>query len=231
VRAIALLSGGLDSVVATWAAAREGTIALALTFDYGQRARQAEARAAARVAAALGCPHRVLPLPWLGELGGSALTDPEAAVPEPDASDLDDLDAGLETARAVWVPNRNGVFVNVAAAFAEALDCDCIVCGFNLEEAATFADNSVRFMQAADAFLALSTLRHPTLLSPTASLDKAQIVALGVRLNAPLEAVWSCYHDAGRMCWRCESCLRLKRALEANGLWPGWPGPAADAGA
>jgi 7-cyano-7-deazaguanine synthase len=228
-RAVALLSGGLDSVVATWTASRDGTIALALTFDYGQRARVPEARAAARVAAALGCPHRVLPLPWLGELGGSALTDSAAAVPEPRAADLDDLEAGLETARAVWVPNRNGVFVNVAAAFAEALDCDCIVCGFNVEEAATFADNSVPFMHAADAFLALSTLRHPTLISPTANLDKAGIVALGMRLGAPLEAVWSCYHDAEGMCWRCESCLRLKRALEANGLWAGWPGtPVGD---
>lgn len=217
-RAIALLSGGLDSVVATWAAAREYEIALALTFDYGQRAAGAEARAAAAVAAELACPHRVLPLPWLGELGGSALTDPDAALPQPSPDALDDLAAGLDSARAVWVPNRNGVFVNVAAAFAEALDCDAIVCGFNVEEAATFADNSVAFMDLADAFWALSTLRHPRLISPTAPLNKAQIVALALEIGAPLQHVWSCYLDAPTMCGTCESCRRLSRALAANGL-------------
>lgn len=217
-RAIALLSGGLDSVVATWAAAREYEIALALTFNYGQRAAGAEARAAAAVAAKLGCPHRVLALPWLGELGGSALTDAALALPEPDPASLDDPSASLESARAVWVPNRNGVFVNVAAAYAEALDCDAVVCGFNVEEAATFADNSVAFMDLADAFWALSTLRHPRLISPTAPLDKVQIVALALEIGAPLEHVWSCYLDAPVMCGACESCRRLRRALAANGL-------------
>lgn len=223
-RAISLLSGGLDSVVATWAARDEHEIAAALTIDYGQRARRREIEAAAEVSARIGCRHFVVELPWLGELGGSALTDGQARVPEPTDGQLDDPEKAAQTAAAVWVPNRNGVFVNVAAAHAEALDCGAIVCGFNAEEAATFPDNSQAFMSAADRFFELSTMRHPTIISPTADLSKEEIVRLGRRLGAPLRHVWSCYFGGEEHCWRCESCRRLRRALQGAGVWDDWGG-------
>jgi 7-cyano-7-deazaguanine synthase len=112
------------------------------------------------------------------------------------------------------VPNRNGVFVNVAAAFAESLGARDVVTGFNLEEAATFPDNSTEFMKCASGALALSTANHVRLVSPTARLDKAGIVRLGVRTGAPLAHVWSCYEAGPRMCGSCESCARLVRALD-----------------
>lgn len=212
-RAVALLSGGLDSVVATWAARRTHEIALALTCDYGQRAAQREAQAAREVAGLLGCPHVLVDLRWLGALGGSALTDPTRAIPHPDADGLDDPQLAPATARSVWVPNRNGVLLNVAAAHAEAWGCQAIVVGFNAEEAATFPDNSRAFMTAADEFFALSTLTHPQVISPTASLTKREIVALGRELGAPLQHIWSCYLGDAEPCGRCESCRRLERAL------------------
>lgn len=218
-RAIALVSGGLDSIVAAWAARKERLVAAALTCDYGQRAREREVAAARAVAARLGCSHIVVELPWLGRLGHSALTDPDAPVPSVDAAHLDDPERAARAAAAVWVPNRNGVLVNVAAAYAEALDCGTVICGFNAEEAATFPDNSPAFVQAADRFLELSTRRRPRLMSPTAGLTKAQIVTLGKRTGAPLEHVWSCYHGGARQCGACESCRRLKRALRAAGMW------------
>jgi 7-cyano-7-deazaguanine synthase len=212
-RAIALLSGGLDSVVAAWAAQETHEIALALTCDYGQRAAQREVEAAARVAALMGCRHVVLDLRWLGALGGSALTDAAGPVPQLAPEGLDDATLTAQTARSVWVPNRNGVLINVAGAYADAQDCQAIVVGFNVEEAATFADNSQAFMAAADSFLALSTRSHPRVISPTAALDKRQIVALGRKLGAPLHCVWSCYLGGEEPCGQCESCRRLERAL------------------
>ncbi len=214
-QAVALLSGGLDSVVATAAAAgKSGGVALALTFDYGQRSAKREARAARAVARELGIEWKLVRLPWLAELVPTALRKGARALPRPAASDLDDVSRARETARAVWVPNRNGVFVNVAAAFAEALGARDVVAGFNREEARTFPDNSTDFMKRATRALELSTANRVRLVSPTARLDKAGIVRLGVRIGAPLAHVWSCYDAGARMCGSCESCARLVRALE-----------------
>jgi 7-cyano-7-deazaguanine synthase len=214
---ISLLSGGLDSVVATWAARAEHEVVTALTLDYGQRAAERETEAARRVAAKLGCRHILVELPWLEELGGSALTDQDANMPEPTAGGLDDPERAERSAAAVWVPNRNGVFLNVAAAYAEVLHCDAIICGFNAEEAATFPDNSPEFMETAERFFQFSTREGMTVLSPTVHLMKSEIVALGEGIGAPLEDVWSCYQGGETHCWRCESCQRLRRALNDSG--------------
>src|SRR6185295_12937838 len=121
--AVVLLSGGLDSTVALKAARDAGGGALALTFDYGQRAARREIEASRAIAGRLGVEHRTIEAPWLAEITRTALVDPSADVPLPSPADLDSPRA-RETARKVWVPNRNGVFVNVAAAFAESRGAD-----------------------------------------------------------------------------------------------------------
>lgn len=215
-RAVVLLSGGLDSLVAAALTRTEAELILALTSDYGQRAARREIAAAQQQAAWLGCPHRVIDLPWLGALGGSALTETDRWLPEPESADLEAPEAAAQRAQAVWVPNRNGVLVNVAAAFAERLGAEWVVCGFNAEEAATFPDNSRAFMQAADALWRCSTLGGVSLHAPTADLDKAEIVRRGRALGVPLESVWSCYLGEEKQCGRCESCRRLQRAMDAD---------------
>lgn len=213
-RAVALLSGGLDSLVAAALTRAEAEVVLAITCDYGQRAAAREIAAARQQCGWLGCAHEVVALPWLGALGGNALTDTAQPLPEPATAELDVAEVARETARAVWVPNRNGVLVNVAAAYAERQGAEWVVCGFNAEEAATFPDNSRAFMAAADVFWSYSTAHGARLHSPTADLDKAEIVRQGRALGAPLELVWSCYLGGEEQCGRCESCRRLQRALE-----------------
>jgi len=213
VRCISLLSGGLDSVVATAVAAREGSVELALTFDYGQRAAPAEAAAAAAVCRELSLAHRVIELPWLAEITTTALVSRDCALPEPVPDQLDDAETTRASAAAVWVPNRNGVFINIAAAFAEALSCEAIVCGFNAEEGQTFPDNTPAFAHAATEALAYSTLAKVRVWSPTQDLTKVEIVALGRRIGAPLTHVWSCYEPGPEPCGRCESCRRFQRAM------------------
>ncbi len=216
VRAVVLLSGGLDSLVAAALARGEAELVLALTCDYGQRAAVREVEAARRQAQWLGCAHEIIALPWLGALGGNALTDASQVLPEPAVEQLDAPEITAETARAVWVPNRNGVLVNVAAAYAERRGAEWVVCGFNAEEAATFPDNSRDFMQATDALWRYSTATGVQLYSPTADLDKPEIARRGRALGAPLELVWSCYLGGEEPCGRCESCRRLHRALQAR---------------
>ncbi|MHC4507323.1 MAG: 7-cyano-7-deazaguanine synthase, partial [Planctomycetota bacterium] len=141
-KAVALLSGGLDSVVATAAAARSGGVVLALTFDYGQRSRKREAAAARSVARALGVKWKRVALPWLAELIPESMRRAGKGLPRPREAELDDPSRRKRAARSVWVPNRNGVFLNIAAAYAEHSGARAVVAGFNREEARAFPDSS-----------------------------------------------------------------------------------------
>lgn len=202
--AIVLLSGGLDSAVALAMTRRPR---LALTFDYGQRAARPEIRAAAALARRYGVAHRAIALPWLR--GDNALQR-RRALPKPR---LDDAARCRETAKAVWVPNRNGVFIAVAAALAEAAGIRDVVTGFNREEAATFPDNSRDFMRATNRALAFSTASGVRVVSPTSGMTKRQIVARARKLGVPLRLCWPCYEGGRRLCGRCESCARFLRAV------------------
>ncbi len=214
-----LLSGGLDSAVALALAAEAGpgALALALTFDYGQRAAAREIDAARAMAARYGVAHRAIELPFLREITATALVERAAALPRPSARDLDAPDAARESARAVWVPNRNGVFVAIAAAHAEALGASRIVVGFNKEEGATFPDNTPEFVAACNGALAYSTLSRVEVVNPVGALVLDEIVRRGRAIGAPIERVWSCYEGGPEHCWTCESCRRLARALEQAG--------------
>jgi len=204
---VALLSGGLDSVVALASAAREAKPVLCLTFDYGQPAAARETAAARAVAGSYSCRHEAIELSWYRRLLPEAFSGGDAAVPEPESF-------GKASAEAVWVPGRNLVFVAVAAAWAEKLGAPEVVTGFNAEEAATFPDNSAEFVRAATAALAFSSYGKVRLAAPLAGLDKRAIVRLGRELGAPLDLAWSCYRGGENPCGRCESC---RRRLAAGG--------------
>src|SRR5688572_21468066 len=203
-KAVALLSGGLDSTVAFAIRARDTL--LALTIDYGQRAARKEITSARRTAARYRVPHRVLKLPWLT---GGALTDRTRRLPRPD---LHSTRETQESAAAVWVPNRNGVFIAAAAALAEPMGATRIVVGFNREEAATFPDNSAKFLQAVNRALELSTRTAIKVESPTLPWDKKRIVREAHRRRISLAGIWPCYEGGRSWCRKCESCLRTVRA-------------------
>ena len=204
-KAVALLSGGLDSTVSTAAASRRLELVLALTFDYGQRAARRERAASAEIARRLKIPHRVIALPWLGAITRTALVARGARLPRNEMS--------ARSAKAVWVPNRNGVFIEAAAAHAESLGARRVVTGFNREEAATFPDNSPAYVRSVNRALGYSTANGVQVVSYTADLDKRGIVRLGRRLGAPLDVIWPCYEGGRAWCRTCESCLRSLRAF------------------
>lgn len=211
--AITLLSGGLDSVVATALARTASRIVLAITCDYGQRAAPREVAAAARFCAHWNIPHRVIALPWLADITQTALVQRSRAMPRYTVVGLSDMAVQTASARAVWVPNRNGIFLNVAAGFADAMNADCIIAGFNREEAATFPDNTPEFMTAATHALSYSTANHARVESPTALLDKIEIAQHARRLHIPLDWCWPCYEGGESLCGTCESCVRFQRAI------------------
>lgn len=211
---VVLLSAGLDSTVNAFEAIKHGyQVALALTFDYGQRAAKREVEYSAKLAKHLGVPHKVVSLPWFKDFNRSSLLVESEKVPTGSEVKIDDLTTSTETAKSVWVPNRNGIFLNVAAAYAEALGASTVTPGFNAEEAQTFPDNSKYFMDQTTKALHYSTANHVTVGCFTAHLNKPEIVRLGEGLEVPWELVWPCYFSGEKWCGECESCLRSRRAF------------------
>ena len=217
-RAVVLLSGGLDSA-ANLALCRENDEAvLAITVRYGQKASDQEVRAARLLCHYYDIRHEVIELEWLGALGGSSLTDSGETIPSIKTSELDNLKVTTATAKSVWVPNRNGVLIQAAAAFAERFRADYVVVGFNREEAATFPDNSSDFIERSNQALELSTASGVKVHSYTVDLDKTEIVQQMKKLEKkfPFEMIWSCYQGGASPCGDCESCRRFARATKGG---------------
>ena len=218
--ALVILSGGLDSTVCTALAARDHDEVLALTFDYGQRHRVELDRAAA-VAAHYGAEHLVVTLD-ASQWGGSALTDPAIEVPE----------AALDSTAipVTYVPARNLVFLAVAMGVAEARNADVVYLGVNALDYSGYPDCRPEFVRAFEAAAALALKRgvegNPVgVHTPLIDLGKADIVRLGVSLDAPLHLTWSCYRGDADPCGHCDACaLRAKGFAEA-----GVTDPALDA--
>ncbi len=215
-KSIVLLSSGLDSTVAFKEAYDRSDEIVCLTFDYGQQARMKEIEYAKKICEIFDIEHTVIDLPWYRNFRG-ALTD-SGPLPELAADELDSIDKTEVSAKRVWVPGRNIVFLSIGAAFAENSGFDSIVTGFDAEEAATFPDNSPRFIELFDSVLEYGTLNKVSVFAPLLHFNKEEIVRRGFNVGAPLEWSWSCYRGEDVPCKRCESCLRRQRAFERAGM-------------
>ncbi len=215
---VVLLSGGLDSSANLFEAHRTGEVVLAINFNYGQKAAVPEKTAATNLTQLLGIKFKSIELPWFNDFGRSALIQNEQSIPRGKDIDIQDHHQSLKTARSVWVPNRNGIFLNIAAGFAEALEAEAIVPGFNLEEAQTFPDNSADFMMSLNQSFSYSTANQVKVTCFTSELHKPEILRRCIELKIPLEKMWPCYDSKEKWCGVCESCQRAKRAFEINKL-------------
>ena len=206
-RAVVLLSGGLDSATALAIAREQGFACHALSVDYGQR-HAAELAAAQRVARAGGaCEHRIMHVDLAG-IGGSALTDPDIAVPEQAGSGIP----------VTYVPVRNTIMLSLALAWAEVLGARDVFIGVNVLDSSGYPDCRPEFIAAFQALAALATRAGVEgsacrVHTPLISWTKAQIIHEGMRLGVDYRQTVSCYQaDAeGRACGRCDAC-RLRRA-------------------
>jgi 7-cyano-7-deazaguanine synthase len=210
---LVVLSGGLDSTVCMALAHREsGSSPLALTFDYGQRHRT-ELDRSAGVAGHYRSDHLVVDLDTTA-WGGSALTDP--AIDIPPAGD----DAGIPV---TYVPARNSIFLSVALGVAEARALDAVWIGVNAIDYSGYPDCRPEFIEAFRGVAATGQRRGVegdpiAIRTPLIQCTKAQIVTMGLELDAPLHLTWSCYRGGDVPCGTCDAC-----ALRARGF--------ADAGA
>ncbi len=207
--AVILLSGGLDSVVSLGLLRKDYGNMIALTFDYGQKACQSEIEASKMICEYYKIHHKVITLDWLKCITNTALVS-KKSVP----TDIVDY---KESMKAVWVPNRNGLFLNIAACFADSEGYDDIIIGANKEEGETFSDNTIEFINRVNAEFEFSTLKRPCVVAPLINYTKNDIVKKALENRIPLEFVKSCYLGGSKNCGECESCKRLKSALLYNG--------------
>ena len=207
-KSIILLSGGLDSLVSLGLAKDEYNIQLALTFDYGQKSLNQELNASKEISKYYNIKHTIIELPFLNEITKTSLVS-DSDIP------TDNLGTS-ESAKAVWVPNRNGLFLNIGASFADTYEYTHILFGANKEEGQTFPDNTQEFINGITESFKYSTMVQAKVIAPLINYDKNDIVRLALEHSIPLELARSCYSNGGKNCGHCESCKRLKSALEHN---------------
>lgn len=216
-QSVILLSSGLDSTVNFYVALKKTEIKLAITFNYGQQAATKEIERSKELCDLNRIKHVVVELPWLKDLGQSALTKPKTtALPLGKSVSIDNAQVSEKTAKSVWVPNRNGVFLNIAAAYAESIKANMVIPGFNAEEAVTFPDNSYDYVRAVRKAFVFSTANHVDVQCFTINKTKNEIVKLGHSMEIPFSRMWVCYQNGENWCGQCESCQRAIRAFRAN---------------
>jgi 7-cyano-7-deazaguanine synthase len=212
-KAVVLLSGGLDSTVVLARALADGCEVTALSFSYGQRHGR-ELESARAVCARYGVSHRVAGLD--PGLFSSSLTDASAEVPEDREGDL------AAEIPSTYVPARNIIFLSLAAGLCESIGADRIYIGVNAVDYSGYPDCRPEFIEAFERMLEAGTRAGAEgdpirIVAPILHASKADIVRLGRRLGAPLELTWSCYKGGEAACGRCDSCrLRLRGFAEAG---------------
>jgi 7-cyano-7-deazaguanine synthase len=215
-KAVALLSGGLDSTVALAYALSKGHEVVPLSLRYGQR-HSRELEAAKAVSRFYGLSKHVVMDVDLSSFETSALTSEKVDVPQ--GRSVEEMGADIPV---TYVPARNIIFLSIAAGLCETFGAEHIYIGANALDYSGYPDCRPEFFQAFERVLQVGTKsgvegRTISVETPILRKSKADIVRLGKQLGAPLHLTWSCYEGRERACGKCDSCLlRLKGFKEAG---------------
>jgi 7-cyano-7-deazaguanine synthase len=218
-KAVCLLSGGLDSSTCLGVAIRSHFTCYTLSFDYGQRHR-IELEAADRIAKHFHVwEHRVAKID-LRAFGGSALT---SAIDVPKHRTIEEMGRGVP---ATYVPARNTIFLSYALAWAEVLQCSDIFIGVNAIDYSGYPDCRPEYIEAYEHMANLATKAgvegrtRTHIHTPLAKLGKAEIVKLGIEVGVDFSLTHSCYDPGagGVPCGQCDSCLLRRKGFEEAGL-------------
>lgn len=213
-KAVILLSGGLDSTVCMACAKEAGYELYPISFDYHQR-HNIELESAKKVAAFYQVAKHIVIETNMNVIGGSALTDTSINVP--------DGDIKSDEIPVTYVPARNLIFLSYALSYAEAIGAERILIGVNALDYSGYPDCRPafieQFQQVANYATKAAAVDKKEILieTPLLNLSKKEIVELGTKLGAPLHVSHSCYRGGEKACGVCDSCqLRLKGFREAG---------------
>lgn len=207
-KAVCLLSGGIDSATAAAIAKREGYELNCLSFNYGQIATK-EIESAKKIVEALDAKeHRVVDISFLKELygpGATALLDEHIPMPE-------------KFEQSIIVPFRNGILLAIAAGYAATVGAEVIFYGAQGDDAQFYPDCRQEFVSVIARAISLGTESKLAVRNPLADKTKAEVIKLAVELGVPLELTWSCYLNREIHCGGCESCRNRRRAFDEAGV-------------
>lgn len=214
-KAIVLLSGGLDSATALYLAKSQGFDIYALSFDYGQK-HSKELNCARLLAKSAGVvAHHVVDLK-LALWGGSSLTDNAMTINNGNVERTDIPDT--------YVPARNMVFLSVAASLAEAVGAQDIFIGVSQVDYSGYVDCRQSFITAMEAAINQGTVmgaekgQHIRINAPFINMVKSEEIKLGTKLGVDYSHTWSCYKGGEKPCGTCDSCLLRARAFAEAGV-------------
>ena len=201
--AIILLSGGLDSFVSLDIAYKKFDEIFALFFNYGQKAYQEEKDAVEKITKHYQINYKEIELPFLNAITLNALTDKN--------------NNNYSELNSVWIPNRNGLFLNIAGCYCDSLNYDSIVIGVNKEEAGKFSDNKNEFIEVITKSFEYSTMKKPKVIAPCSNMTKVDLVNYMIDNDLDFNLIKSCYQNANvtkkKHCNNCMSCNLLFNAI------------------
>ena len=216
-KALVLLSGGVDSSTCLALAKEKYGDVVALALYYGQK-HSKELAAAEAVAAHYKAPLLKLDLTPVFAFSNCSLLK-QSAEEIPLKSYAEQLKTQHGEPVTTYVPFRNGVFLSVAASIALAQGCSVIYYGAHADDAAgsAYPDCSDDFNNKMNEGIYLGSGRKVQLVAPFVKMTKKDIVALGIALGVPYELTWSCYCGGEKPCGKCGTCIDRKAAFAANG--------------
>ncbi|MBS9390113.1 MAG: 7-cyano-7-deazaguanine synthase QueC [Dolichospermum sp. WA123] len=213
-KAVILLSGGLDSSTVLYKAKADGCECYAISLDYQQRHRK-ELNSALMIAKAAGViQHQVVNFD-LGQWGGSALTDQKIDLPT--GRSLAEM---ADNIPVTYVPARNTIFLSFALSYAEAIAAERVYIGVNILDYSGYPDCRPDYIEAMQEVFRLGTKQGREgeamkIIAPLIDLKKTEIIQLGNQLGVPWDLTWSCYAGGESACGVCDSCqLRLAAFAE-----------------
>ena len=211
-KAVCLLSGGMDSSTLAYLAKSEGYDICALHLNYGQRTQDKELACAKKIASLLDAMEFIeVDVGYFSRFGASSLTDKRITVEE------------FDPARAhmpnTYVPFRNANLLSIASSFAEARGAEAIYIGVQSLDYSGYPDCRPQFIEAFQKVIDLGTQdgTRIELKTPFIHFTKTDILREGIRLNVPYEETWSCYRNEDAACGTCGSCHFRKEAFAALG--------------
>ena len=212
-RAVCLLSGGMDSTTLAYVAKDMGYDIIALHFTYGQRTEAKERECAQKIAGLLGAREFVeISLEHFKKIGASSLTDESLPVEEYAGEE--------EGIPSTYVPFRNANLLAIATSLAEARRAEAIFIGVQTGDYPGYPDCRPEFIEAFQRAVDLGTAADPriTLMTPFVRKTKVDIIRTGLALGVPYEETWSCYQNNDRACGVCSSCHYRREAFRDLGL-------------
>lgn len=212
-RAVAIVSGGMDSVTLAYLLDSEGYELYLISVDYGQ-CHKKEISYAERCAERLGATFDIAEISQVGRLlSGSALTD-DVEVPHGHYA--------AENMAVTVVPNRNAIMLSIAYGVAVAREARIVATAVHAGDHYVYPDCRPRFVEAFDAMerRAVEGFGHPKLRlhAPFANKTKARIVEVGISLGVPYGDTWSCYEGGEVHCGGCGTCVERREAFQLAGV-------------